>query len=138
LRHRLLGASEFEKRKYRLKSFYGTSRGLRPAHFYGRIHALPPQGGIPGFQRISFIKLFHQDGEFDPDSMWAYEGCVLPGNRIIVGRWWWITDAEIQNDEIFSGPFIFWNVNDSDANPPIEEKESIDFLMSLKDLGIVC
>jgi len=68
--------------------------------------------------------------------MWAYEGCVLPGNRIIVGRWSWITDTQIQDDDIFSGPFIFWNVDDSRADPPIEETESLDFLESLKDLKI--
>jgi hypothetical protein len=122
--------------QYPLKSFYGTSRGQRPAHLYGRIHAIPPQENIPGFQRISFIKFFHKDGEFDPDSMWAYEGCVLPGNRIIVGRWWWINDADVMADEIYSGPFIFWNVNNSDAYPPIEEKEAMDFLRTLKDSGI--
>lgn len=127
---------QVEMNRYPLKSFYGTSRGQNPAHFYGRIHAIPPQVDLPGFQRISFIKFYHKNGEFDPNSMWGYEGCVLPGNRIIIGRWWWINDTNVTADDIYSGPFIFWNVNHSDADPPIDDTEAMDFLSTLKESGL--
>jgi hypothetical protein len=104
---------------------------------YGRIHGLPPQHGIPGFQRVSFLKFCLGDNdEFDPLSVWGYEGCVFPGNRIMVGRWRWISpDSEVEEDEdVYSGPFIFWNVTESHAEPPIKPEEALDFLQDLKDL----
>ncbi|ORY07802.1 hypothetical protein BCR34DRAFT_489227 [Clohesyomyces aquaticus] len=75
-------------------------------HFYatGWLTSLPPQPAgldIPGWQRITFMKSFDTDEvEAITDNLWAYEGVVLPGGRIIIGRWW--LD--------YSGPFIFWAV----------------------------
>ena len=48
-------------------------------------------------------------GGMDLDSLWAYEGVVLPGGMIMVGRWWhpWVED----NEDEYSGPFILWNVD---------------------------
>jgi hypothetical protein len=121
-------------RKYELKAFYGTSRGDRSAHFYGRIHGLPEQQGIPGFQRISMIKFYPLDGgEYDPSQVWAYEGCVLPGGRIIVGRWWDLTANRDKPCEIFGGPFIWWNVDKSAAEPPINSEEALEFFNSIHD-----
>lgn len=55
----------------------------------GWLNPLPPQEGIPGWQRITFMKHFMEDlDEVDQDNLWAYEGVVLPGGRIILGRWW--------------------------------------------------
>lgn len=55
----------------------------------GWLNALPPQSGIPGWQRITFMKHFMEDFDsVDQDNLWAYEGVVLPGGRIILGRWW--------------------------------------------------
>lgn len=50
----------------------------------------------------------------DVDSWWAYEGVVLPGGEIVVGRWWnplSSVDDEDQDEEMYSGPFIFWCVD---------------------------
>jgi len=129
--------TEEELIQYPLKTFFGTSRGRREAHFYGRLHAIPAQGGIPGFQRITFLKFFPDpNGVYDPAAIWAYEGCVLPGNRIIVGRWWWIPNEIVEEDDILSGPFIFWNVDESKAEPPIEKEEAMAFLEHLSDFGM--
>ena len=55
----------------------------------GWLNPLPPQSGIPGWQRITFMKHFMEDfDQVDQDNLWAYEGVVLPGGRIILGRWW--------------------------------------------------
>ena len=129
-------APEVELKKYPMKSFFGTSRGQRDAHFYGRMHAIPPQGGIPGFQRITFLKFFLNNGEYDSSSIWAYEGCVLPGNRVIVGRWWWIADEDISENEVPSGPFLLWNIDQSNVDPPIDKGVPIEFLRTLRDVGI--
>jgi hypothetical protein len=59
----------------------------------GWLNPLPDQCGIPGWQRITFMKHFVDDlSDFDSDNLWAYEGVVLPGGRIIVGRWWFAVD----------------------------------------------
>jgi hypothetical protein len=126
-------ANAITNKKYELKAFYGTSRGTRGAHFYGRIHGLPEQQGISGFQRISMIKFYPLKGEYDPSQVWAYEGCVLPGGRIIVGRWWDLTADHSNPVHIFGGPFIWWNVDSSVAEPPISLEEALEFLDSIHD-----
>jgi len=126
-------ANAFNNEKYELKTFYGTSRGHRDAHLFGRIHGLPPQQGVPGFQRISMIKFYPLNGEFDASQVWSYEGCVLPGGRVIVGRWWDLTSDSSQPIDIFGGPFLWWNVDSSAAEPPISSEEALEFLDSIHD-----
>lgn len=56
----------------------------------GWLNPLAPQGGIPGWQRITLMKHFDVDLEqAHLDDLWAYEGVVLPGGRLIFGRWWY-------------------------------------------------
>lgn len=63
-------------------------------HAIGWLNALPTQFGIPGWMRITFMKHFAEDlDDVDSDNLWAYEGVVLPGGRIIVGRWWFASDT---------------------------------------------
>ena len=63
-------------------------------HAVGWLNALPDQYGIPGWQRITFMKHFAEDlDNVDSDNLWAYEGVVLPGGRIIVGRWWFASET---------------------------------------------
>ncbi|KAF1840797.1 uncharacterized protein K460DRAFT_380586 [Cucurbitaria berberidis CBS 394.84] len=77
----------------------------------GWLNPLPPQAGIPGWQRITFMKHFMDDfDQVDRDNLWAYEGVVLPGGRIILGRWWFASDpVDFNND--YNGPFILWAVD---------------------------
>lgn len=79
----------------------------------GWLNPLPPQHEIPGWQRFTLMKFFqHEDnGEIDLDNLWAYEGIVLPGGKIIVGRWWCPSDGD--GLQMYSGPFILWNVADA-------------------------
>lgn len=134
-------------KQYDLKQFSGMSREDRPnqSYIYGRLHAIPQQQGIPGFQRLSMIK-FHPNklGEHNIDTpldnpVWEYEGCVLPGGRIIVGRWHraylngYIPDAI----EEISGPFMFWNVDNDVSWPPVESVEALKYLEYLQEYGIV-
>lgn len=49
-------------------------------------------------------------GSIDHDALWAYEGVVLPGDQIIVGRWW-SPQTPIQLSKVYSGPFILWNTD---------------------------
>jgi hypothetical protein len=122
-----------------IKQFWGTCRG-RDGHFFGRLHAMQPQQGIHGFQRIVMMKFYTKIDSngfegYDPDQVWGYEGCVLPGGSIVVGRWW-----DARNDGTLvstaSGPFIWWNVDRSTATPPIKDTDAFDFLDSVPDLSL--
>lgn len=117
--------------------FSGTGIDADPFFCTGIIHALPPQQGIPGFQRITMMKIFPLDMPSAPswqpastsssddifsnsmasifpavidESCWAYEGVVLPGGMTILGRWW--SPADETGDRLGTGPFIFWNVEE--------------------------
>ncbi|KAH7385622.1 hypothetical protein BKA66DRAFT_528087 [Pyrenochaeta sp. MPI-SDFR-AT-0127] len=80
----------------------------------GWLNPLPPQAGIHGWQRITFMKHFMDDfdqiDQVDQDNLWAYEGVVLPGGRIILGRWWFASDR-VNFDNDYNGPFILWAVD---------------------------
>lgn len=115
-------------------SFQFTGKGIDAEDFYasGWLNPLPPQQGIPGWQRMSMMKFFvdqefesEEDGDghgkfdmstalglMDETSLWAYEGVVLPGGEIVVGRWW-SPSAPHQgvDEECYSGPFMFWCID---------------------------
>ena len=85
-----------------------TGKGLDVGEEFkvrGNLHAVGPVEGIPGWQRITFMKWFTGSG-VDP-TLYACEGVVLPGNKIILGRWWAPGDDDEKRNV---GPFIFWNV----------------------------
>lgn len=76
----------------------------------GWLSALPEQEGVPGWQRMTMMKYFkNTDGSMDELSLWAYEGVVLPGGQMIIGRWW--SPINYGDDELYSGPFLFWCVD---------------------------
>lgn len=70
----------------------------------GNLHAVAPVEDIPGWQRISFMKWFTDGAN---DEQLCCEGVVLPGNKIILGRWWILGDDEYK---LAVGPFVLWNV----------------------------
>ena len=118
------------------KDVYGTS---------GILHNIKDQEGIPGFQRVSFMKFKMNVPDFsaastsnavpytpslpptsavsthfpfgteDDDDMqvtentWCYEGIVLPGGHMILGRWWSPVDDDEQRA---TGPFVYWCVDE--------------------------
>ncbi len=99
--------------KYRPQSFHFEGEGQDVTEKFlasGWLKALPPQEGIPGWQRLTMMKYFEdEDGSIDHQGLWAYEGVVLPGGQIVVGRWWSPTDDD--NEGVYSGPFILWCVD---------------------------
>ncbi|KAF2189704.1 hypothetical protein K469DRAFT_561995 [Zopfia rhizophila CBS 207.26] len=100
-----------------------TGEGEDEESFFasGWLNPLLPQPvglEIPGWQRITFMKHFVNDDEqLDHDNLWAYEGVVLPGGRLILGRWWYADDNP---EEFNTGPFILWAVEPEDftLTPP--------------------
>lgn len=85
----------------------------------GYTYPLPKQLGVPGWQRIVMMKYFlDDDGSYEDEALWAYEGVVLPGGQLIVGRWW-APDDNVPQEKLYSGPFIFWNI---DSSVPREER----------------
>ncbi len=41
---------------------------------------------------------------------WAYEGVVLPGGMVMLGRWW--SPMDEGDARTCTGPFLFWNVEE--------------------------
>ena len=87
---------------------------------------LPDQGGLPGWRRICFViyevnsdsvlpilgpgqGLPGEEGLFPTEFSFArgYEGIVLPGGNIMIGRW---SDLFSLEGLGCDGPFIFWEV----------------------------
>lgn len=89
----------------------------------GWLNTLPSQSGIPGWQRLTMMKFFADDnGDVDyGHALWAYEGVVLPGGKIIVGRWW----SPDGMDPVYSGPFILWCVDGDDPTPAESEDDEM-------------
>jgi hypothetical protein len=79
----------------------------------GWLNALPDQCGIPGWQRITFMKHFADDLDYvDGENLWAYEGVVLPGGRIMVGRWWFASEDTDRNVSASGERFtMIWTAN---------------------------
>jgi len=83
-----------------------TGEGDDEEHFFasGWVTPLPSQPReedweIPGWKRITFMKHFIDDEDgLDQDNLWAYEGVMLPGNKLILGRWWWCDDTPNRED----------------------------------------
>ena len=48
----------------------------------------------------------------DTEALWAYEGVVLPGGEVVVGRWWSPQEDDEDPEEQYSGPFILWCVDE--------------------------
>lgn len=45
---------------------------------------------------MTFMKHFEDDiNSIDRDNLWAYEGVVLPGGRIMLGRWWFASVSSV-------------------------------------------
>ncbi|KZM28198.1 hypothetical protein ST47_g682 [Ascochyta rabiei] len=103
------GRSKFKDAAGGNLQFMGTGTDLEDDfRAIGWLNALPDQCGIPGWQRITFMKHFAEDlDDVDSDNLWAYEGVVLPGGRIIVGRWWFASETVDFNRD-YNGPFILW------------------------------
>jgi hypothetical protein len=84
-----------------------------------RVNPLPAQHGFPGWQRFSMVKYFHNPDTASHlvDDLWAYEGCVLPGGEVILGRWFYLDPAggtgglDFDVHGTYSGPFIFWGAS---------------------------
>ena len=139
-----------------VKHFYGSSRGNRPAHLYGSgcsldlslietlltlyplgIHAVPAQHDITGFQRVTMMRFYpDENGDYDPAQVWCYEGCVLPGGRIIVGRWWDNSERAVSHQTL-SGPFMFWNVDMSGVQSGIDCDEALEFFNNIQDYELM-
>lgn len=118
------------------KDFFGLGFAQGQYHLNGRIHALPPQQGIPGFQRVTMMKyLPSHEGVHGPDhtQFWAYEGCVLPGGQIILGRWWSALHPDLEDGGKYSGPFMFWCVDGTQEDKLKTVEEAAKFINDLDE-----
>lgn len=78
---------------------------------------------------MTMMKYFvDSNGVLDNDALWAYEGIVLPGDQIIVGRWW-SPQRRIDYTKVYSGPFILWNTDCGATQAAEEIKREDDSLL---------
>lgn len=131
------GGTLEEIEKFRPMSFRFNGSGSdaeEPFLASGWLNPLPPQQGIPGWQRLTMMKYFEvEDDEesagvyganIDWDALWAYEGVVLPGGKIVVGRWW-SPNSGVEEDQ-YSGPFVLWCVDGAEGyNDPVVGEEGV-------------
>ncbi|KAK5675128.1 hypothetical protein LTS10_012202 [Elasticomyces elasticus] len=125
LRALTLPPSRAKTRAQKRSTDASTISNLRPQSFHfhgdgsdssesflsaGWLNALPPQNGVPGWQRMTMMKYFESDEGFvDEEGLWAYEGVVLPGGQIMVGRWW--SPGNGVGEDMYSGPYMLWCVD---------------------------
>ncbi|KAI9739003.1 MAG: hypothetical protein M1818_005317 [Claussenomyces sp. TS43310] len=105
-----------ERKWPEVQDFFGLGFDGRHYHFNGRMHTLPPQQAIPGFQRVSMMMYLPQSQgpHANPSTqLWAYEGLVLPGGQLMLGRWWSPVRGVLADGGTYCGPFIFWAVDDA-------------------------
>jgi hypothetical protein len=106
------GGADTQETDFATSSYHFTGHGNDDAEDFemeGWLNPLPPQNGIPGWQRVTMMKFFReQDDTIDMGALWAYEGIMIPGGKIMIGRWWCPTDGT--GPDMYSGPFILWNV----------------------------
>jgi hypothetical protein len=122
-----------------VKDFFGLGFAEGQYHLNGRIHALPPQQGIPGFQRVSMMKYLPDHTGYyglDHTQFWAYEGCVLPGGQIILGRWWSAIHPDLEDGGKYCGPFVFWCVDGTAEDKLQTVDDAVRFINSLEDFAI--
>ncbi|KAL8719370.1 MAG: hypothetical protein Q9225_003627 [Loekoesia sp. 1 TL-2023] len=142
-RSNFLPKSDFNGVQYKMFTGTGDANcGDRGLCFAGIVHPLPPQAGIPGWQRftmVSFEKPMtgtaskgYLDAYSDDLKIYMqYEGVILPGASTILGRFklgkaYRDPDLPVQ---IAFGPFIYWNVPDDildDNEDDDEDDEEVD------------
>ncbi|KAF4306625.1 hypothetical protein GTA08_BOTSDO05150 [Botryosphaeria dothidea] len=106
--HRTGDDAEFERINQR---FQATGYDDEDFEAAGWLNQLPSQHGIPGWKRVTMMKYFEDGhGGWDNNALWAYEGVVLPGGKIMLGRWW-SPDTNVPGRDPYTGPFIFWNAD---------------------------
>ena len=114
--------------------FSGGERLYTHSDIIGSLHAIPPQQGIPGWQRIVFARFsgvgsavyrLHNDADLARGlkDLRFYEGVVLPGGKIMLGRWW---DPLHPDPEKPSGPFIYWAVEYEDDSESDDDDDDDD------------
>ncbi|KAL8949657.1 MAG: hypothetical protein Q9222_004258 [Ikaeria aurantiellina] len=116
----------YNERDLQYKIVFGTGEHTgrdEDVEYAGIVHALPPQDGIPGWQRFSMVafdtplsgsatKGYLDANEDDLRNCFisSYEGVVLPGSTMIIGQY-----HEVEGEITDHGPFIYWNVPDDDV-----------------------
>ena len=112
----------------------------------GNIYALPSQGNIPGWQHVSFLK-YYPTGDRGRDFGWlkyttldevrdgdcdvfAYEGILLPGNKVMVGRWFHPKGPRPEPTDDWewscaAGPEVLWCIDTNETERRKFEQEML-------------
>ncbi|KAJ5403833.1 hypothetical protein N7509_003704 [Penicillium cosmopolitanum] len=85
------------------QGYYGQTSDLNPVFGFKEDISFP-YGGIPGWARICFAIIATGQDINSSDWVHGYEAILLPGGRIMMGRWLDLKEPSGR------GPFIFWDV----------------------------
>ncbi|KAI9844218.1 MAG: hypothetical protein M1837_005724 [Sclerophora amabilis] len=122
--HRMCDAVEIDSPVGEYIRLAGSGIDSRDFRIEGRLYSLPEQQEIPGWQRVVFAR-WHpdEDPELPITPYWIYEGCILPGGEIMLGRWYAPSSSDWP--EYFdSGPFIYWTQPSPPADSPSSSSSS--------------
>jgi len=100
------------------QSFDGRDRAdvLTASHLVMKFPKPAPIHGSSFLEGVKSVNILDEKS-------WAYEGVVLPGGKIMVGRWWAalenrVDPADLEPGEdvswyerLTTGPFMFWCVD---------------------------
>ena len=96
-------------------SFDSSSSSAPSTHAFSTTSSASSLSSAPAIGQTSLVDPFQWTDHSDPSDMfivddecWCYEGVILPGGKVILGRWW--HPLEEGDDFVATGPFIFWNV----------------------------
>lgn len=111
-----------------------------PLNIAGLVHPLPPQDGIPGWQRFTMVSYrtpgsgsplegYLDAKEADIHAAALYKGVMFPGNSVIIGRY--SEGDEYRNDDdpdqfLERGTFIYWLVPDEASDDDDDGAEHDD------------
>ena len=122
------GGSDTSETDWSTSSHHFVGQGFDDVEHFemeGWLNPLPPQNGIPGWKRVTMMKFFREsDDTIDMEALWAYEGIMIPGGKIMIGRWWCPTDGT--GPQMYSGPFILWKVPCTPTTSPSPEADEVD------------
>lgn len=106
--------------------FFGIGQDNGDAYYLvGTVHPIADMSGISGWKRISFVKSLPNRDE--RSTYWAYEGIVIPGGEIMMGRWWNPLAGDIGDGGTYCGCWAFWNTDDLD-HVPVDIEVAVAFL----------
>ncbi|KAL8983361.1 MAG: hypothetical protein Q9205_002385 [Flavoplaca limonia] len=129
--------------KAKERHFFGLGEynvNLAPLNVAGVVRSLPPQCGIPGWRQFTMVsyetptsgskkKGYLDAKDADLHVFLHYEGIMLPGESIIIGRYFMGDEYRDDDDPeqfLQRGTFIYWLVQDDATDDEDEDEDGVE------------